>query len=47
VDHRADLHTVILEPDHRRVTLVWQTSLPCHHTLYSLEQTTAYEKVRL
>jgi hypothetical protein len=47
VDHRAELHTVILEPDSRRVTLVWQTALPCHHTLYSLEQTTVYEKVQL
>ena len=45
--HRADLHTVLLEPDARRVVLVWQTALPCHHTLYRLEQTTVYEKVQL
>jgi hypothetical protein len=47
VDHRANVHTVILEPDARRITLVWQTALPCHDTLYSLEQTTVYEKVQL
>ena len=44
VDHRAELHTVILEPDERRVTLVWSTSLPCHHTLYKLRETTIFEK---
>ena len=47
VDHRADLHTVLLEPEARRVTLVWQTALPCHHSLYGLERTTVYEKVHV
>lgn len=47
VDHRADLHTVLLEPDAHRVTLVWQTALPCHHTLYSLERTTVFEKAQV
>lgn len=45
--HRAQLHTLILEPDDRRLILVWQTSLPCHHTLYTLKQTTVIEKERV
>lgn len=45
--HRAQLHTVILEPDDRRLVMVWQTSLPCHHTLYTLKQTTVIEKARV
>ncbi|MBI4241712.1 MAG: DUF2169 domain-containing protein [Candidatus Rokubacteria bacterium] len=34
--HRADLHTVILEPDTPRVIMVWHTSLPCHHRGHKL-----------
>jgi hypothetical protein len=45
--HRASLHTVIIEPDERRLTMVWHTSLPCHHTLYTLKETTVFEKRRL
>lgn len=45
--HRANLHTVIIEPDERRLTMVWHTSLPCHHTLYTLKETTVFEKRRL
>jgi hypothetical protein len=46
-DHRANLHTVILEPDRMRVQLVWHTALPCHFTLYQLTGTTVYLKRRL
>ena len=42
--HRGQLHTVVVEPDDHRVILVWQTSLPCHHTLYTLNNTTVFEK---
>ena len=45
--HRAQLYTVILEPDERRLMMVWQTALPCHHTLYTLKQTTVIEKERV
>lgn len=45
--HHADIHTVILEPDDRRLVMVWQTSLPCHHTLYTLKETTVFEKTRV
>ncbi|HSQ57382.1 MAG TPA: DUF2169 domain-containing protein, partial [Gemmata sp.] len=44
--HRPSLHTVILEPDEARVIMVWHTSLPCHHTLYSLISTSIIEKKR-
>jgi hypothetical protein len=33
------LHTVILEPDHPRVSLVWHTALPCHFKVQKLERT--------
>ena len=45
--HRGQLHTVIIEPDDRRVMMVWQTSLPCHHTLYTLKETVVFEKEHL
>ena len=34
-----NLHTVILEPDVPRVSLVWHTALPCHSQVQQLEQT--------
>jgi hypothetical protein len=30
VEHSAILHTVVLEPDKSRLSLVWHTALPCH-----------------
>jgi hypothetical protein len=33
------LHTVILEPDHPRVSLVWHSALPCHFKVQKLERT--------
>jgi hypothetical protein len=44
VGHRARLHTVILEPDHPRVVVVWHTSLPCHGREHELEMTRIVEK---
>ncbi len=44
--HRAELHTVILEPSDRRLIMVWHTALPCHHTLYTLQRTTVIQKER-
>ena len=35
----ARLHTVILEPDAPRVSLVWHTALPCHHRVHKLQST--------
>jgi hypothetical protein len=45
--HRGNLHTVILEPDAGRLVMVWQTALPCHHTLYTLTRTVIFEKRRI
>ena len=36
VHEAARLHTVILEPDAPRVSLVWHTALPCHHRVHKL-----------
>jgi hypothetical protein len=33
------LHTVILEPDFPRVSLVWHTALPCHFKVQKLDRT--------
>ncbi len=44
VEHRATLQTVVIEPDARRLVMVWQTSLACHHTLDLLDRTVVYEK---
>ena len=46
-NHGGQLHTVIIEPDERRLVMVWQSALPCHHTLYSLLDTTVFEKDRV
>lgn len=42
--HRANLHTLIIEPDAGRFVMVWHTALPCHHTLYTLKRTVVFEK---
>jgi hypothetical protein len=36
---RVRLHTVILEPDFPRVSLVWHSALPCHFKVQKLERT--------
>jgi hypothetical protein len=43
-EHRAVLHTVILEPDLARLQLVWHSCLPCHHREHLLERTDVIEK---
>lgn len=47
VHHDANLHTVIIEPDERRLIMVWHTALPCHHTMHTLEETAVFEKRRI
>ncbi len=42
--HQAKLHTVIIEPDFPRISLVRHSALPCHHLVNQLESTTVYEK---
>jgi hypothetical protein len=41
------LHTVILEPDYPRVSLVWHTALPCHFKVHKLERTVVTLKAEL
>ena len=43
-EHRAKLHTIVLEPDHLRVLMVWHTSVPCHCHADDLDDTTISEK---
>lgn len=38
-EHRANLVTVVVEPDVPRVITVWHTSIPCHHHADYLEET--------
>ena len=45
--HRAKLHTVIIEPDYPRLSVVWHTTLPCHRKVNMLDVTTITEKKRL
>ncbi len=41
---RPKLHTVIIEPDFPRVSLVWHTALPCHPKVYKLKHTRIIQK---
>jgi hypothetical protein len=43
-EHRCVLHTVIIEPDARRVIMVWHSSLACHRTVDDIECTRIVEK---
>ncbi|SAL29064.1 pentapeptide repeat-containing protein [Caballeronia terrestris] len=36
---RIDLHTVLLEPDYPRVSLIWQSAMECHAKVYKLDRT--------
>ncbi|EDH5631424.1 DUF2169 domain-containing protein [Salmonella enterica subsp. enterica serovar Claibornei] len=42
--HQGKLHTIIIEPDFPRVSMVWHSALPCHHLVNQLESTTVSEK---
>jgi hypothetical protein len=41
---RPKLHTVIIEPDFPRVSLVWHTALPCHPKVLKLKETRIIQK---
>ncbi len=47
VEHRAQLHTVIIEPDYPRVSMVWHTRLSCGNAIDDIDQTTVEEKQRV
>jgi hypothetical protein len=39
IHKRRELHSVILEPDFPRVSMVWHSALPCHFKVQKLERT--------
>jgi len=41
------LHTVILEPDFPRVSLVWHSALPCHFKVQKLDRTVVTLKINV
>lgn len=43
-EHRSRLSTVIIEPDHPRVIMVWQSSLSCPTDVDYLDETVVREK---
>lgn len=45
--HRANLHTVVFEPDIPAVSMVWHTSLECHPRVTLLRTTRVWERTRL
>lgn len=46
-EHRPRIHTVILEPDYPRVSVVWHSGLPCHKKVNQLKFTRIWEKKRI
>lgn len=44
VEHRGRLHTVEIEPDARRVSMVWHTAVPCQGKDHRIEHTRIWEK---
>ena len=44
VEHRGQLVTVVIEPDHPRVMLVWTSTLPCRQGMDYLEETLVRQK---
>ena len=44
IQHRAQLCTVIVEPDVHRLIMAWQTSLVCNHRVDELDATIVTEK---
>nr|MCH9682461.1 DUF2169 domain-containing protein [Deltaproteobacteria bacterium] len=47
IEHKAVLHTLIIEPEHRRLQLVWHTALPCHPRVHDLVATDVFLKVMI
>ena len=45
--HRADLHTLVIQPDERRFQMVWHSKLACHQKVNKLEVTKILLKRRI
>jgi hypothetical protein len=39
VHKQRHLHSVIIEPDHPRISMVWHSALPCHFKVHQLKHT--------
>lgn len=44
IEHRGELHTIIIEPDFPRLMMVWHTHLPCHVKMLKLKKTSIVMK---
>lgn len=44
LEHRAQIQTVVIEPDHPRVIVVWHSTLSCHHDIDDIDFTEIVEK---
>lgn len=44
IEHRAKIDTVIIEPEHPRVIVVWHSQLACHHEIDDIDFTLVTEK---
>lgn len=44
LEHRADLQTVIIDPDERRLAMTWHSTLSCHHDIDDIDFTRVVEK---
>jgi hypothetical protein len=43
-NHIGNIHTVLIEPDQKRLIMVWHTAVPCEHRLYTLKGATVFLK---
>ena len=46
-NHRATINTMIIEPSHPRVIVVWHSMLSCHHAVDDIDYTVIGEKKRV
>ncbi len=44
LEHRAQIDTVVIEPEHPRVIVIWHTTLSCHHQIDDIDATMITEK---
>jgi hypothetical protein len=45
--HRGQFFTVYVEPDISKLIVVWVSTLPCHHTLYELDECVVTQRRRI
>lgn len=47
IQHRPTIHSLILEPDYPRISVVWHSALPCHGKVNSLKFSRIWQKKRV